>query len=130
MVIDTSAVVAILLGEPDAEPLARAIADDPRRLMAAFTELECAVVLGAKRGEIAVRDFDLFMHRADIRQVHMDGEQIARARQAYELYGKGRHAAGLNLGDCCAYALSHVSSEPLLFKGEDFQRTDVRAASY
>ncbi len=130
MVIDTSAVISILLGEPEAARMADAIAADPRRLISAVTELECSVVLGAKRGELAVRDFDLFVHRASIETVHMDSEQVAAARRAYAQFGRGRHAAGLNLGDCCTYALARISGEPLLFKGDDFAQTDLTPAPY
>ena len=130
MVIDTSALVAILLGEPEAESLARAIAADPRRLVAAFTVLEAGVLIEARKGEAGGREFDLLLHRVQADIVSMNAEQAGLARGAWRAFGKGRHPARLNLGDCCAYALSRYSGEPLLFKGDDFTQTDVVAVRY
>jgi ribonuclease VapC len=128
MVIDTSAIIAILLGEPEAESLIDAIASDPKRMVSAFTALECAVVLEARKGPAAVREFDLLLHEGSIEQIDMDAEQVALAREAFRKFGKGRHPAQLNIGDCCSYALAVLTGEPLLFKGDDFPRTDVKAA--
>jgi len=128
MVIDTSAVVAILLGEPEAESLARAIAGDPQRLISAFTALEAGIVVEAKKGESAGRELDLLLHQARIEIVPVTAEQFEIARSAWRKYGKGRHPAGLNIGDCCSYALSKCAGEPLLFKGNDFSQTDVKTA--
>jgi ribonuclease VapC len=127
MVIDTSAILAILLGEPEALDFAREISDDPKRLVAAFTVLECAVVIEARKGPYGARELDLLLHEVGIETVAMDNEQIALAREAYRRFGKGRDRAQLNLGDCCTYALSKQSGEPLLFKGEDFTHTDIRS---
>jgi ribonuclease VapC len=129
MIIDTSAILAILLGESDAERYAVAIAKDPRRLISAFSALETAIVIEAKKGESGGREFDLLVHRAQIETVPMDSAQAELARAAWRAYGKGRHPAGLNIGDCCSYALSKYSGEPILFKGEDFSKTDLQAAS-
>lgn len=128
MVIDTSAVVAILLGEPEAEPFALAIAGDPGRFISAFTALEAGIVIEAKKGEHAGRELDLLLHRAKIEIVPVTAEQFEIARSAWRKYGKGRHPAGLNIGDCCSYALAKCSGEPLLFKGDDFSQTDVKPA--
>ena len=128
MVIDTSAVLAILLQEPDAESYAQAIGEDPRHLMSAFSLLETSVVIAARKGPAAERELDLLIHRARIEVVSFNVEQAEIAREAWIRYGKGRHPAALNLGDCCSYALSQVSGEPLLFKGSDFSHTDVRRA--
>jgi len=125
MVVDTSALLAILLGEPEAELFARAIAADSKCLVSAFSSLEAAVVLYARKGPAGVRELDLLLHAVAALIVSFDAEQALLARAAYENYGKGHHPAALNLGDCCSYALSRSSGEPLLFKGEDFSRTDA-----
>jgi ribonuclease VapC len=129
MVIDTSALMAILLGEPEAEALARAIANDSKRLVSAFTALEASIVIEAKKGEAGGRELDLLLHRARIEIVAMNAEQYEIARLGWRIYGKGQHPAGLNIGDCCSYALSKYSGEPLLFKGNDFSKTDVVCVS-
>jgi len=125
MIIDTSALMCILLGEPEAEDCARAIAADWKRLLSAFSALEAAIVIEAKKGDDGGRELDLLLCRTEIEIVPFEGKQFEVARQAWKNYGKGRHPAGLNIGDCCAYALSKVAGEPLLFKGEDFSQTDV-----
>ncbi len=129
MVIDTSAVMAILLGEPEAEPYAVAIEADPTRLMSAATAFESALVIETRKGPAGGREYDLLMHRARIEVVPFNVEQLDVARDAWRRFGKGRHAAGLNFGDCFSYALASTSAEPLLFKGNDFGLTDVRTVS-
>jgi len=126
MVMDTSAVMAILLGEPETESLVQALADDPKRMISVFNALESAIVIEAKKGEAGGRELDLFMHRARIEIIALNSDQVELALTAWRKYGKGNHPAGLNIGDCCAYALAKYSSEPLLFKGEDFSQTDIR----
>jgi ribonuclease VapC len=128
MVLDTSALLAILLKEAEAESFSRSIAEDPKRLVSAFSALEAAVVLQARKGAAAIRELDLLLHTISATVVSLDTEQALLARTAYETYGKGRHPAALNLGDCCSYALSRSSGEPLLFKGNDFSKTDAVAA--
>jgi len=130
VVIDSSALIAILLGEPEAEALARAIARDPVRLISTFSALETGIVIEVRKGEAGGREFDLLLHRARIEIVPMNVEQYEIAREAWRIYGKGRHPAGLNIGDCCSYALAKYSGEPLLFKGEDFSKTDVLAVRW
>lgn len=125
MVIDSSALVAILLGEPEAPDFARLIASDPRRLVSAVSALETYVVIHGRKGAEGSREFDALVHAATLRIVSLDSEQVLLARAAYEKYGKGHHPAALNLGDCCSYALARSSGESLLFKGNDFSRTDV-----
>ena len=125
MVLDTSALLAVLLDEPEAPVFAKAIAADPRRLLSAFTALETSVAVEAKKGENGGREFDLLVHKAGLDIVSMDAGQAELARSAWRKYGKGRHPAGLNIGDCCSYALSRYTGEPLLFKGEDLSKTDV-----
>jgi len=128
MVIDTSALIAILLNEAEAEAFAKAIAADPKRLISAFNLLEAAIVIEAKKGEAGGIELDLLLHRARMEIVAISAEQVELARTAWRLYGKGNHPAGLNIGDCCAYALAKYSGEPLLFKGGDFALTDIPSA--
>jgi ribonuclease VapC len=127
MVIDTSALIAILLGEPEAEAFAMAIAEDKQRLISAFSLLETSIVIEAKKGELGSRELDLLVHRTKLQIISMDSEQVELAKSAWKTYGKGRHSAGLNIGDCCSYALSKQSNNPLLFKGDDFSNTDIIA---
>lgn len=126
MVIDTSAIVAIALDEPDAAEFEQQIADDPVRLISAATLLEVAIVLETRLGDAGGREFDLWLLKIGADIVAVDAEQIEAARRAWRRYGKGRRAAGLNYGDCFSYALAVTRGEPLLFKGDDFARTDVR----
>ncbi|MBI3645870.1 MAG: type II toxin-antitoxin system VapC family toxin [Acidobacteriales bacterium] len=125
MVIDTSALVAIFLGEPERKLYLKHILEAEPRLLSAANALETGIVLEARRGEAAGREFDLFVVQAKLEVVSVDGEQADIARSAWRKYGKGRHAAGLNFGDCFAYALAKFSGQKLLAKGEDFRFTDV-----
>ncbi|MBW2737155.1 MAG: type II toxin-antitoxin system VapC family toxin [Deltaproteobacteria bacterium] len=125
MVIDTSAVVALFLNEPDAAAIQSALIQNPVRIMSAGTFLETSIVIEARLGLSGVGELDLLIHKASIEIVPVDLEQVELARAAYRRYGKGRHPAGLNFGDCFAYALCQVRAEPLLYKGDDFSRTDV-----
>jgi ribonuclease VapC len=127
MVIDTSAILAILLGEPEAEKFIRALALDPKKLASAFSVFEAAVVIHARKGQAGVQQLDLLMHTSAMETVSMNKEQVQIAREAYVRFGKGYHPAALNLGDCCSYALARLSEEPLLYKGEDFSKTDVHS---
>jgi ribonuclease VapC len=128
MVIDTSALVAIFLGEPERRPFLEHILQAETKLLSAANSLETGIVLEARRGEAAGREFDLFIVRAKIEIVSVDAEQSEIARSAWRRYGKGRHAAGLNFGDCFAYALAKSVGQELLAKGEDFRSTDVELA--
>ena len=125
MVVDTSAILAILLGEDDAERYARAIAEAGRNLVSSVSLLEAGIVVEARKGESGGRDLDLLVARAGMECVAFTPEQAELAREAWRRFGKGRHPAALNMGDCCAYALSKYAGESLLFKGEDFRLTDV-----
>ena len=125
MVIDTSAIVAIALNEPEAAQLEERIADDPVRLISAATVLEATIVLETRLGEAGGREFDLWLHKVAAEVVAVDAEQMDAARRAWRRYGRGRHAAALNFGDCFSYALALTRGEPLLFKGEDFARTGI-----
>ena len=125
MVIDTSAIVAIALNEPDAPEIEVQIVDDPMRLVSAATVLEATMVIETWLGEAGGREFDLWMLKIRAEIVPVDAEQVDVARRAWRRYGKGRHAAALNYGDCFSYALAITRGEPLLFKGVDFASTDV-----
>lgn len=128
MVIDTSALVAILFDERGAELLEAAIDDDPVRLLSAGSLLEASIVVESRYGPAGGRELDLLLHAARIEVVAVDSEQAETARRAWREYGKGRHPAALNYGDCFSYALAKTSGEPLLFRGDDFRRTDLRPA--
>ena len=125
MVIDSSALLAILLQEPEAEFFAAAISNDAMRMMSAVSFLEAAIVIEARKGPAGGRELDLLLHKARVEIVSFNSEQAEIAREAWLRFGKGRHQAALNMGDCCSYALSRSSGEPLLFKGTDFSLTDV-----
>jgi len=125
MVIDTFALTAIFLNEPERKAFLDLILQAEKRLVSAASVLETGIVLEVKRGEAAGREFDLFVVRAGLEIVPVDAEQIEIARFAWRSYGKGRHAAGLNFGDCFAYALARSQGEPLLAKGQDFSLTDI-----
>ena len=125
MVIDTSALIAIFLGEPERQPFVDHILRAETRLISAANSLETGIVLEARRGEAAGREFDLFIVRAKLEVVPVDAEQAEIARSAWRKFGKGRHAAGLNFGDCFAYALAKSTGQKLLAKGADFRFTDV-----
>lgn len=128
MVIDTSALMAILCNEADATHFEAALESDATRLISAATLLETSIVIEARFGEAGGRELDLLIHKAQIEVEPFDQEQTEIAREAYRTYGKGRHPAALNFGDCFAYALSVVRGEPLLYKGDDFSKTDIKSA--
>ena len=127
MILDSSAIVAVLRSEPDAPLFAKAITSaDCRTSAVSFGE--SAVVIESGGDAIASRRFDEFIRVARITVEAVTPRQAEIARQAYRDFGKGRHKAGLNFGDCFAYALAKELDEPLLFKGDDFRRTDIEAA--
>jgi len=126
MIVDTSAIVAILRDEPDARSFAKAIADARIRRVSAANYVEAAAVIDGSRNPIASRRFDDFFREASFTVEAVTFEQAQIAREAYKDFGKGSgHAAQLNFGDCFAYALAKAMSEPILFKGEDFKHTDL-----
>jgi ribonuclease VapC len=125
MVLDTSAILALLLDEPEAEDFRAAVEDDGTRLVSAATLLETALIIEARKGEPGGRELDALIQKAEVVVVPVEADHVSEARRAYRRFGKGRHAAGLNFGDVFAYALARTSGEPLLFKGDDFARTDV-----
>lgn len=125
MVIDTSALLAILFDEPERRSFNEAIEAAESRALSTATFVEVSMVLESRFGAEGLRDLDLFLERAGIKLVAVDSEQAHVARRAFSQFGKGRHRAGLNYGDCFSYALATVLGEPLLFKGDDFPLTDV-----
>lgn len=131
MVLDTSALLAILLGEPEAPAMVRAVAGDPTRLLGAPTLVEAAAVMHARKGPGGEVALDALLERMDIHVVGMSLPAARLARLAYSRFGKGvGDPAVLNYGDCLAYGVAMAEREPLLFKGDDFSRTDVTAVSY
>jgi ribonuclease VapC len=128
MIVDSSAILAILRNEPDASAMAEALQEAPIRRVSAVTYVEAAVVADNDRNPLLSRRFDGLIRDAQMLVEPVTARQAELARQAYRDFGKGRHKAGLNLGDCFAYALAKEMDEPLLFKGDDFRHTDVEAA--
>ncbi len=128
MIIDTSALLAILLDEPERRRYNELIEASGKRLLSAASLVEAGMVLEVRGGEAAGRELDLFLHRAKFEVVPLDADQAEIARAAFRRYGKGRHSAGLNFGDCLAYAASKATGEPLLFKGQDLSQTDIPVA--
>ncbi|MGW1346216.1 type II toxin-antitoxin system VapC family toxin [Kribbella sp. NPDC002412] len=129
MIIDTSALIAILRAEPDAADFAQAIEAAPSRRISAANFLEAAVVMDSARDPVVSRRFDELVAAAEILVEPVTEAQARTAREAYRDFGKGSgHPAGLNFGDCFAYALAKDAGEPLLFKGQDFIHTDLASA--
>jgi ribonuclease VapC len=127
MVVDSSAVVAIILGEPAQGALVEALLDgDP--VISAATMFEASMVMGGRLGERAFDKVDELLDEAEVRIVAVDRTQVEAARAGWLRYGRGRHRAGLNFGDCFSYALATTRDLPLLYVGTDFARTDVRSA--
>jgi ribonuclease VapC len=130
LVIDTSALVALLGMEAEAARLAATIEADATRLISAASVVEAALVIEARFGPAGGRELDLLIAKAGLSVEPVTAEQAETARQAWRRFGKGRHPAGLNYGDCFSYALAKVTGEPLLFKGTDFPQTDLAVVSY
>jgi ribonuclease VapC len=125
MVIDTSAVLAILQDEPERRAFSEALEIAEVRSMSAASFVESSMIIESRYGSDGVRDLDLLIAKAQIALEAVDVDQAHLARQAFRQYGKGRHPAGLNFGDCFSYALARARAEPLLFKGKDFAHTDI-----
>ncbi|WP_165214266.1 type II toxin-antitoxin system VapC family toxin [Affinirhizobium pseudoryzae] len=128
MVIDSSAITAILANEADAESLERRLLADPVRLISAANFLELAIVIEAKFGDAGAKELNTWFELAAVNIVPVDAALADVARQAWRRFGKGRHAAALNFGDCFSYAMAKAHNQPLLFKGNDFSQTDIPAA--
>jgi ribonuclease VapC len=129
MILDASAIVAILRKETDAPAMAKAVAGAIERRTSAVTYVEAAIVIDSSRDPVSSRRLDDFFREAEIIIEPVTVEQAEIAREAYRDFGKGRHRAGLNSGDCFAYALAKTTGEALLFKGDDFCHTDIEPAS-
>jgi ribonuclease VapC len=128
MVVDSLALLAVFFGEPGAQELEARLLAEPQPRISAGSLLEAAIVVEARKGQSGGKELDLFLQRLNVVTEVVDAEQVVTARAGFRKYGKGRHEAGLNYGDCFAYALAVTLDEPLLFKGSDFARTDVRNA--
>ena len=129
MIVDSSALIAIVRREPDAEVYARALAEAVEARLSAATYLEAGIVADKDRDPVMMRFFDILLARHGVAVEPFTPEQAAVARQAYRDFGRGSgHPAKLNFGDCVSYALAKVRDEPLLFKGDDFGHTDITSA--
>jgi ribonuclease VapC len=128
IVVDTSALVAILESEPDAARYAEAISDADAPLLSAATFVELSIVMWNRHGSKGTRMADRLIQQAGFEIESVTLQQAQLAREAYAIFGKGRKKAGLNLGDCFSYALAKATGLPLLFKGLDFSATDIRCA--
>ncbi len=126
MIIDTSAILAVLLGEDDRDNYIYHLSGKEKKLISPFNALEADIVIQARKGEKGHQILERFMYNCDIQVVPFDAAMRRLAYEGWLKFGKGRHPASLNLGDCCSYALSKYMNEPLLFKGNDFTQTDVR----
>ena len=128
MIVDSSAVLAVLLHETDARRYAEMVLTTAPCRMSVANALEASIVVESRGGAEACHELDEFLERAEVELAPVTAEHLTVARRAWRRFGKGNHPAGLNFGDCFAYALASVTGEPLLFKGEDFTRTDIEAA--
>lgn len=128
MVVDTSALFAILAGEPEQDEFNDRIAVTERCMISAVTYAETHIVVERRLGEAGTRELALYLHEAGMSIEQVDRDQADLARAAYRTFGRGRHAAGLNFGDCFSYALAKRLGSPLLYKGDDFSRTDILRA--
>jgi ribonuclease VapC len=128
MVVDTSALVAILFGEAEAPQFVLALQEAPIRLISAVTRVEVSVVIESRKGEQGRADLERLLDEGGFEIASVTPRQSILAIDAYRRYGKGRHVAGLNIGDCFSYALAAETGYPLLFKGDDFRRTDLKSA--
>ena len=130
MIIDTSALLAILRLDAEARRMLEAIKGADRRAISAATLVEAGIVAEGHAGEKGARDLDAALPRLTIEVVPLNESQAAYARRGYRRFGKGNHPARLNLGDCFSYALAKATGETLMFKGDDFSKTDIEAAAY
>jgi ribonuclease VapC len=125
MVIDSSAIIAVLENEPSADQIAEAMHSAPAILLSAANLVETSIVIERRNGDTGGRELDLLIYRTEMEIVPVDQDQAEIARTAWRRFGKGRHPAGLNYGDCFAYALAKSRQLPLLFVGRDFAQTDI-----
>lgn len=125
MVVDSSVLIAILLAEPEAEDFAKRLIESDEIYVSAVSILESAMVIEYKKGEQGASQFDALLKTIVPTIVAFDSQQAELARAAWRQYGKGRHPAKLNFGDCCSHAVAKYLNKPLLFKGDDFSKTDL-----
>lgn len=130
MVIDSSALLAILFGEPESGRLNLAMANSGQFRMSAVNWLEAMMVLESRRGVDSTDDLETSLDELSVQIVPFDHRHMEEAREAWRRFGKGRHPAGLNMADCAAYATAVLAGEPLLFKGDDFSRTGIPAVEW
>jgi ribonuclease VapC len=130
MIIDTSALLAILLQEPEAEDFTRTILKAPEKWLSAASLLETGIIIETRYGSEGSRDLDLLLSKLEVKIMPVSERQAQIARKAYQQYGKGFHPAALNYGDCFVYALAKEQKQPLLFKGNDFSKTDIKLVPY
>jgi ribonuclease VapC len=128
MVVDSSALIAILRGEPEEPAFRNAIRTAPNRLLGAPTRVEASMVALGRRGEPGLEQMQALIERLKLEVVPFSDDHARLAIEALRRFGKGRHPAGLNYGDCFSYALAKATGEPLLFKGDDFSQTDIKRA--
>ncbi len=128
IVVDTSALFAIVTDERESQRCIEALMNESEILVSAATLVEAGIVLEGRRGATAVAELDLLVERQHMSVVAVDAAHVAMARQGFRLYGKGRHPAALNFGDCFSYALARLTAASLLFVGNDFSQTDIDAA--
>ena len=128
MVIDSSALVAILRREPEEQAFRNAIKLASTRLLSASTRVETGIVALGLAGEVGLEQVDALLDTLRVETVPLSADHARLAIDAFRHFGKGRHPAGLNFGDCFSYALAKATGEPLLFKGDDFSQTDIRRA--
>lgn len=128
--VDSSALVALAFDEGDAAPILDAILAADSRRIGAFTMLETSLVVTSRKGAAGQAVLDSLIEILDLEVVPLDGEQVREASHAWRRFGKGRHPAALNIGDCCSYAVARLSGGPLLCKGNDFSRTDLELVEY
>ena len=129
MVVDSSAFVAVLIGEPEQAAIAQVLASAAELWVCSFSVLETAIVIGSKKGPQGLMAWDALLQRLAVQVVPLTAAHTTLARDAWLRFGKGRHPAGLNIGDCCSYAVARDAGLPLLFKGDDFSKTDLARVS-
>ena len=128
MIVDSSAILAVTFGEPNFEIFGQMLGEPRDWKMSAATFVELMIVAESRGGDRAVRDVEFLIREGNIGIVPLTAEHAYIAARGFSIYGKGRHSAGLNLGDCFSYALAKALDEPLLFKGDDFRKTDITPA--
>jgi ribonuclease VapC len=130
MIVDSSALIALLLGEPDSLTFLNALSNPNRKLISAFTFLETSIVIEARKGPEGTKALAELMACTNIEQVAFDASQAEVALDAWRRYGKGRDPAGLNIGNCVSYALARTTNQRLLYKGNDFSQTDLATGEF